>query len=324
MTDHQDSDHKPRLEVDNDGLAKIYKNGALLYDLRMPTKDQIRQQHPSYAAADFILYHLDVSHDGPQSREKLSLEEYNVAVFYSGYVNRTLQEMSNEFRSHQKTWENSQACTLLKAQMSILMEECPVENIIAFGIGSLQDVHDNSRRTSHLQTAALLTVVECVQQAHQQQQQQTGSKEQQRIKCLAQEPQYTSLDKEFLLTLGIIAVDDPVGFLSISEKSLYLSINTYAYMERVISEGPWPAAMIVNDLDTILMVDGWSTISLNEKETQLIKDMFQDCKALPFPAMEKPDGEGSWTPNGAVTMYWREMSDNEGKKNHGTIEAALQ
>lgn len=78
------------------------------------------------------------------------------------HAKRTLQEIENEFEQHRQEWGRSEAMAALKDTMAIIVEENRFENVISFGLGSLQGVSEFCRRFSQLQTAAMLTVMECI------------------------------------------------------------------------------------------------------------------------------------------------------------------
>lgn len=67
------------------------------------------------------------------------------------------------------------------------------------------------------------------------------------VRCFSQEPEYTSLDKEFLRSIGVEPVDDPDGFFTIGSNSVVCEWATYDCIIRKISERPWPAVLIAGD-----------------------------------------------------------------------------
>jgi hypothetical protein len=69
------------------------------------------------------------------------------------------------------------------------------------------------------------------------------------MKIILQEPQFTTLDNEFLTTLGYDVVDDPEAFGKITESSLVYAIHCYAQVYKAVSEGKRPALLIGTDVD---------------------------------------------------------------------------
>lgn len=72
----------------------------------------------------------------------------------------TLEEMVKEHERYRQQWESSDACAKLKNILSGTENEgkCVVENVICLGLGSLQALPMEWRRSSHTQLAALITI----------------------------------------------------------------------------------------------------------------------------------------------------------------------
>ncbi|KFY89230.1 hypothetical protein V500_05851, partial [Pseudogymnoascus sp. VKM F-4518 (FW-2643)] len=59
-------------------------------------------------------------------------------------------------------------------------------------------------------------------------------------------------DAEFLTSLGFIVMDDPEGFLAITNNTLVFSVAGYLDMDWVICQGPWTAALICGDIEDFM------------------------------------------------------------------------
>ncbi len=70
---------------------------------------------------------------------------------------------------------------------------------------------------------------------------------------------YTDLDKEFLRSRGVETIDDPETFFCVDNSSLVYSLHTYGFIYRIISEGPWPAALACDGLNFVLRKDSGDT-----------------------------------------------------------------
>lgn len=93
----------------------------------------------------------------------LKMAEGDTMVVQTMCARRTRQEMNTEFEMHLEEWERSDAMAALKDAMAVMVKETSrIENIVSFGLGSLQPASKAGRRRSHLQTAALLTVKACI------------------------------------------------------------------------------------------------------------------------------------------------------------------
>lgn len=68
------------------------------------------------------------------------------------------------------------------------------------------------------------------------------------IKCIAQDPAFSPLDKEFLRLHGFETVANPAAFGAINNESLIYMICGSKCLITVIGRGMWPAAIITNTL----------------------------------------------------------------------------
>ncbi len=72
----------------------------------------------------------------------------------------TLEEMVKDHQRYKQQWESSDACKKLQDILSGTEKEgkCSVQNIVCLGLGSLQALSMEWRRSSHTQLAALMTI----------------------------------------------------------------------------------------------------------------------------------------------------------------------
>lgn len=77
-------------------------------------------------------------------------------------VDMTLEEMREEYERHQKAWSSSDACAALKKLLETQnrSDKHAILNVVCLGLGSLQAISFDRRRTSHTQLAALQTIRE--------------------------------------------------------------------------------------------------------------------------------------------------------------------
>lgn len=75
------------------------------------------------------------------------------------------------------------------------------------------------------------------------------------INCVAQDPAYTAADKMILLSLGIAVVDDPQGFLGVTNDSVVLSFCPNVPVRQIITDIARPAILawdtVTDEEDTI-------------------------------------------------------------------------
>jgi Sec7-like guanine-nucleotide exchange factor len=75
-------------------------------------------------------------------------------------IDMSLEEMVKEHDRYKKQWESSDACAAVKSLFSITNngDKHTVESTVCLGLGSLQALALEGRRSSHTQLAALTTI----------------------------------------------------------------------------------------------------------------------------------------------------------------------
>ncbi|KAL8832488.1 MAG: hypothetical protein Q9170_004859 [Blastenia crenularia] len=234
--------HKMELHEHEDGEFGIISNGVILKKVG-ERQGGLHPIKPEYDIdAEFVRPYITIQHpNAGQAFESFGKHEGDLSVDYAVYAKRSLHELQAEFDQRCAEWKSSEAAILMKEQMAIMTQDIRFTNVVSFGLGSLQCSWSRDRRRCQLQTAALMTIVACINEGRQ-----PGDF----ARCFSQEPSYTELDKEILLSHGIEPVDDPEGFALISNTSLYFNIGTDSFLHRKVSEGPWPAAMISDGIES--------------------------------------------------------------------------
>ncbi|KAL8947301.1 MAG: hypothetical protein Q9222_006403 [Ikaeria aurantiellina] len=215
-------------------------------------------------------------------------------IEHGHYLHRTLHEIESEFENHRKEFKAGGGETFLKAQMAAVSKERHLNNIVSFGTTSLQSSFDGMRRRAHLQIAAMMTMLDSINE---------GRKQEDFARCFSQEPCYTDLDKEFLRKHGIQPVDDPEGWALIGQDSVFCEWAVADFVVKKVSEGPWPAVIISVRAEAIRkekdleqepepheeMLPNGQTLTvfpvkmLTSAEAQHILDMVDSCEHHVFP-----------------------------------------
>ncbi|KAK2749836.1 hypothetical protein FQN57_005250 [Myotisia sp. PD_48] len=145
-------------------------------------------------------------------------------------------------------WKSSEAYTELKSVLTSNWSSLKVNKIATFGLGSpsiggkdtadaTKDTpRDRSRARSLYQHSLIIALHMLI----------SGLSNHGDIKCLAQEPKYTDVDKEVLQEFGVTIVDDPYGFLEADETTAIVSIAPHAPIKEIVTELAHPAVMIWN------------------------------------------------------------------------------
>ncbi|RDL41675.1 uncharacterized protein BP5553_01654 [Venustampulla echinocandica] len=186
------------------------------------------------------------------------------------YINRTIEEIQEEFTHSKKAWEGSPACASLKALLDEKMKADSntkkISRVVALGLGSLQSSRTQSRKTSFTQMAALETILQIM------------AKEE-TISMIFQDPVFTDLDKEFLVTLGHQVVEDPAAFDQIDENTLVYAIHCYSDVYQKVSQAPKPAVLVSTDVELFdrTSLDG------EKGDVKSLGAMVESYEAIPFP-----------------------------------------
>jgi hypothetical protein len=181
--------------------------------------------------------------DTPRTRSATLKSKTNVSALHArdfeingvSYINRTLEELKTDYEYWKQAWEESEPCKDLREKIAAGRKgKRAVNNVVLLGLGSLQSSRREGRRASATQLAALQTIVQTL----------AGDLK----KVVAQDPQFTDLDKEFLTSLGYGVAEDPEAFKEIKEGTLVYAIHCYAKVYKAISEAPRPALLIGTDV----------------------------------------------------------------------------
>lgn len=205
------------------------------------------------------------------------------------YINRTLEELKADYEYWRKAWEESDAHKDLVEKIEVGKEgKRSVDNVVLLGLGSLQSSRREGRRSSATQLAALQTIIQTL-----------GGD----MKLVAQDPQFTDLDKEFLTSLGYTVVEDPEAFKSIEEGSMVYAIHCYARVYKAVSEVPRPVLLIGTDVGNFGRFDTSDAI---EDIAKSLEDMVGGCEQLDFPQIRHDFSD--------TKIYWRGPSQPDTAK----------
>ncbi|TVY88647.1 hypothetical protein LAWI1_G006343 [Lachnellula willkommii] len=216
------------------------------------------------------------------SKDAKSLHAGDFEVDGVQYINRTLDEMREEFGYWKKSWEADNACSELKKALEG-KGECGVKKCVVLGLGSLQSARREGRRASFTQLAALETLLSII-----------GEK----IPAVFQEPQFTDTDKQLLRELGYEVVEDPKAFGDIEENSLVYAIHCYADVYKKVSEQKRPAIFIGTDVENF----GRFTLSETAEVTaKALDEMVEQYEAIDFPQIRHDFSD--------TKIYWRKNEE---------------
>lgn len=226
--------------------------------------------------------------DTPRTRSATLKSKSKVSALHGGdfeingvsYINRTLEELKADYEYWRKAWEESDACKDLVEKIQAGKKgKRSVDNVVLLGLGSLQSSRREGRRSSATQLAALQTIIQVL-----------GGD----VKLVAQDPQFTDVDKEFLTSFGYTVVEDPKAFTSIGQGSMVYAIHCYARVYKAVSEAPRPVLLIGTDVGNFGRFDTSDTI---EDVAKSLEDMVDGCEQLDFPQIRHDFSD--------TKIYWR-------------------
>lgn len=146
---------------------------------------------------------------------------------------RNLKDTRDAFHSFRTAWESSEKCRRLKSSMAAAASLPGITKIIAFACSSISRDLDHTRSRSASQHALILTLRDLLQAS------QPGAQ----IRCLAQDPVYTEVDRAVLSEAGITVVDDPQGFLEVDDQSVVLSFAPNVPVRQIITDLARPVVL---------------------------------------------------------------------------------
>lgn len=114
----------------------------------------------SHSKREYITSEDGWTHVADKSWKSILSKDKSHLVLENPLADMTLEEMITEHERYSQQWESSDACAKLKNILSSTENEgrCIVENVVCLGLGSLQALPMEWRRSSHTQLAALITI----------------------------------------------------------------------------------------------------------------------------------------------------------------------
>lgn len=147
----------------------------------------------------------------------------------------SFQELQAIFEAGAREWEQSDDCRRLRNALERIPSSTlnGISRIVAFACSTMAYNGSPCQNPSIAQHGMVLTIRDFLQRK-------SGS----RIRCFAQDPAYTEIDKAVLQYTGITVLDDPRAFLEVDEASFIVSIGPDVPIRQVVLDIARPAAMI--------------------------------------------------------------------------------
>jgi hypothetical protein len=168
------------------------------------------------------------------------LEPVHISSERLNIIIRSQEDTKAGYQPSRKAWLSSQTFLSLKTNVDSITFPVKVTKIVCFGLGSL------ARSRANTQHAAVESLISYFKGK-------TGHD----VRCYAQDPAYSDIDKEFLKkTTGIDVIEDPKAFLEVNENTFVISVSPDVPVRQIVSDLQRPAAML------------WNTVGSMEGEIQ--------------------------------------------------------
>ncbi|KAH8819437.1 hypothetical protein F5884DRAFT_848760 [Xylogone sp. PMI_703] len=184
----------------------------------------------------------------PDTTPEEIYEQRPISIVYGESHQRPfcdLDQLEKTFTHYKQEFLMSDTCASIKHQFST--SPVFINKIVCFALNSPSWIDERVVARSCTQHAAVQMIAEVLK-----------AKTAMEIKCYAQDPAYTELDRKFLKSIGITVIDDPKGFLEVDSDTLAISICPNIPVKQIIADVQWPAAMM------------WDTVRLGEPKKRRI------------------------------------------------------
>lgn len=147
----------------------------------------------------------------------------------------SFQELQAIFEAGAREWEQSHDCQQLRNALERIPSSTlnGISKIVAFACSTMAYDEPICQKPSIAQHAMVLTIRDFLHRKN-------GSQ----IRCFAQDPAYTEIDKAVLQHTGITVLDDPRAFLEVDEASFIVSVGPDVPIRQIVLDIARPAAMV--------------------------------------------------------------------------------
>ncbi|KAL8291178.1 hypothetical protein RB597_005495 [Gaeumannomyces tritici] len=212
-----------------------------------------------------------------------------------------VDEISATYTHIRDRWLAGPAYAALRSLIrSAAPSHAPVTAAVCLGNGPLHapDSNWDRRRTAHVQTVALLALIDLLSEPEEA----TPPPPQpaQKIRCVFQEPEYTPADVAFIERMGHVVVEDPAAFDMVSESGLLWGVHMYHEVYSRALGGAQPAMFVGTK---------WTTWDEVPDDDGTIKDSLAKVARIhqTYDMLEFPPDEASFS-FGDTCIYWRKAA----------------
>ncbi|KAK5018517.1 hypothetical protein LTR16_002294 [Cryomyces antarcticus] len=246
-----------------------------------------------------------VAHTNPSASVRNRSERETPTGVRSILPDLTLGRLKSDYDRARAQWQDGECHTRLTGILSKMTRD--VEHAVCLGVGSFS-VDTQNRWRSLWQLVAFTSIVSAL------------SKGSTSIKIWAQDPCFTSLDTEFLESLGVTVVQHPQAKQHITEKTfLYAPFVDWSITLDFALDETDPSLYIGTDikqimdtLERISKAHEYDCYTSEEKAVDTdhyiaIAERF--CKGRDVCAFPKYEGQAYW--QDGLKIYWKEEAEED-------------
>jgi hypothetical protein len=161
------------------------------------------------------------------------------------------EEAEEFFKTSLERWEASGQCKQLRSILASAKMPLGITKIVAFACGPFLRIIPEPQCSrgsvrSATQHALIFTLLDILSK--------NNVRVSEEIKCYAQDPAYSAIDKSLLEQAGVKVLVDPEAFLEVDESTVVLSFCPNVCVRQVVADIARPAMMI------------WDTVSWDKNE----------------------------------------------------------
>ncbi|KAK4153599.1 hypothetical protein C8A00DRAFT_15200 [Chaetomidium leptoderma] len=230
-------------------------------------RDLLAVQDPNYYSVSRAYLTVEVAHS-TEVRDTRTNELVDLWPA-SDHATVTLR-----FEQAKRSLEASEYTAQLKSTLTSVAVPSGIDKIVVLGCSTMTWADDDGALRSIAQHTLALTVRDLLASRYTTDPHGEGASG---IKCYAQDPIYTPVDKQVLYGAGFTVIDDPKAFLEVDEASVVIAIAPDIPVREIVADIARPAIMI------------WEKFTVSDTNSAdpvspRVKQMLEEYIELPFPA----------------------------------------
>ncbi|KAI0487720.1 hypothetical protein F4859DRAFT_267677 [Xylaria cf. heliscus] len=230
---------------------------------------------------------------GRRPAKEASVEKVSPSQLTASDPTISLKQVKQDHDHFASEWTSSPAHGRLQELLSGHTSSTSVTKAICFGLGTFDPPAGEwfRKRTSHIQLAAFLVIVEHLQR-------EANSY----IRCVFQEPLFNAVDKAFIASLGHEVVESPVGFQLVDSETLAFGVHLYRDICTQIMATHIPVMYIGTSYN--VWEDNPGSDLFRVEDLNRLKELYQLSVSVKFPENQAE------TVFNSTTIHWRQKDQS--------------